>query len=204
MTRTNRQSVPIPAFALALLLGGTLLAACGGGGDAADPGSDAAGAQNPPSPAPAPTPPTPTPDPVPAPAPSPDPVPAPTPAPAVAVAFATPLADGGFAPVSDVAISSTAAVYVVADWTNVAAGQVEHLDLINPNGLLYYGLDIPLTSTSSSLVSVSTLADGTVRAVYKLLLWGTSIEDYNLVGLWTAKVRLLQRSGTSTATLTLE
>ena len=227
MTRNSRPGSRGPSFsALALFLFGALLAACGGEGGIAPVGSDA-GPQDqttisqsrtapssparpgkpskPARPVPAPTgPEAPTTPSTPA---SPD---APgTPSspsatgPTVAVAWANALPAGPFTPVVAADIASAPALYVVADWTGVSTGQVERLALVSPEGSLYYELDIPLADTSTTLVHVSTMPDGTVRAVFELLVWGTPIDLYGDVGTWTATAKLVGDSTTGSAAVVL-
>jgi len=227
MTRNSRPGSRGPSFlSLGLFLCGALLAACGGEGGVAPVGSDVGPTDQttisqsratpsspsrpgkpskPATPTPAPTEPeTPTKPSTPA---SPD---APgTPSspsatgPAVAVAWTNALPAGRFTPVVGADIASTPALYAVADWTGVSAGQVERLELVSPDGSLYYALDIPLSDTSTSLVHVSTLPDTTVRAVYELVVWGTPIDLYNQVGTWTATAKLEGGDTVASATVVL-
>jgi hypothetical protein len=113
------------------------------------------------------------------------------PPPAVAVAFAAALPEGDFTPVAEAAITTTPALWVVADWTGTSADQVERLVLTSPLGSVYYAVEIPLADSDGSLVRVAALPDGTRRATFELLIWGTEIETYAELGTWTAAVTLL-------------
>lgn len=175
--------------ALALLLVGLLLPACAGTASAAADGGQGSTAGNATSP---------TADPVA------DPVTPPAPdGPAVAVAFADALPSAAFTPTADAAIASTARLYAVADWTGVTADQSERLDLVSPQGSSYYALEIPFAETSTSLVSVAVLADGTRRVVFELIVWGSTIESFAQVGAWTANVTLVNGTAAGSATVVL-
>ncbi len=175
MTRTDWRSGTWPRGAALALLAAALLAGCGGAGS----GASAEGED------PAVT------DPV---------VP---PAPAVAVAFAAALPPGDFVPAVEAAIGSTPALWVVADWTGATAGQVERLVLTSPLGSVYYAVEIPLVESEGSLVRVALLPDGTRRATFQLLIWGTEIETYAETGTWTAAVTLLGEGTTGAAEVVL-
>jgi hypothetical protein len=176
MTRTDWRSGAWPRGAALALLAAALLAGCGG---AASPGGED----------PAVT----------------DPVvtPPPPPPPAVAVAFAAALPAGDFAPAGEAAIASTPALWVVADWTGATADQVERLVLTSPLGSVYYAVEIPLAETDGSLVHVAVLPDGTRRAAFQLLIWGTEIETFAEVGTWTAAATLLGDGTAGAATVVL-
>ncbi len=120
----------------------------------------------------------------------------------VRLAFADSIPTGAFTPLTQAYIDSTPAVYVVADWTSVTTAQSEHQNLISPEGSLYYGTDISFADQSTSLVTSFALPDGTRRVVFKLLIWGTTIESYHDSGTWTANVNLV--NGTVTGTTTIE
>lgn len=162
-----------PAGALALLLAAAVLPACGGAADDTSPADGDAAGR---------------------------PV---TTRPAVTVAFAAALPTGSFTPVTEADRASTAALYVVADWTGLSGSQAERLELVKPSGILYYAQSIPLVDTSTSLVRVWTLPGGTVRAVYKLNIWGTPIDLYAMVGTWTATAKLVKGTATGSATVVL-
>jgi hypothetical protein len=124
--------------------------------------------------------------------------------PSVKMNFAAVLPDGAFKPLKRAQIRSTAAVWVVADWTGVTADESERLTLWSPSGTVYYATEIPCTDGATSLFSSWTLADGTRRVAFKLLIWGTSIESFDDVGTWTATAELLDGSTTASATLELK
>lgn len=126
-----------------------------------------------------------------------------SPPPAVAVAFAAALPDGTFTPLGETLIDSSAAVYVIADWTGVSDDQSERLTLTSPEGSVYYATTIALADQTTSLVRSWALPDGTRRVAFKLLIWGTTIETYGEVGTWTAKVALVNGSITDTTTFEL-
>jgi hypothetical protein len=121
----------------------------------------------------------------------------------VAVAFAAALPEDGFTPASEAAIASTPALWVVADWTGATADQAERLVLTSPLGSVYYAVEIPLVETDSSLVHVAVLPDGTRRAAFKLLIWGTEIEGFAELGTWTAAATLLGEGTSGAATVVL-
>ncbi len=123
--------------------------------------------------------------------------------PALKVAFAAELPQGDFAALERTSISSIA-VYVVADWTGVGADETERLKLVAPSGAVYSTTNLSLADGSTSLVDSWVLPDGTRRVAYKVLIRGTTIEQYNQVGAWTASVKLVGGDLVGTATLTLE
>jgi hypothetical protein len=123
--------------------------------------------------------------------------------PALALGFAAELPAGAYAPASEAAIADTPSLWVVADWSGVTADQSERLVLFSPEGSVYYALEIPLADTDTSLVHVAALADGTRRAAFQLLVWGTTIQSYDDVGTWTAQATLTGGTVAGQATVVL-
>jgi hypothetical protein len=179
MTRTDWRSGAWPRGAALALLAAVLLAGCGGAGSGAAPAGEDPAVTDPVVP------------------------PVSPPSPAVAVAFAAALPEDGFTPASEAAIASTPALWVVADWTGATADQAERLVLTSPLGSVYYAVEIPLVETDSSLVHVAVLPDGTRRAAFKLLIWGTEIEGFAELGTWTAAATLLGEGTSGAATVVL-
>ena len=104
------------------------------------------------------------------------PTPAPAPTPVAAVQFTSDDPAGAFLRSTEFALAATPQVSVVVDWTGFPAGAVQRLDLVAPSGRVY----------ASSLQAIP--AGG--RVVYTLQVAGTTIETYQMVGTWTAQVRL--------------
>ncbi len=123
--------------------------------------------------------------------------------PAVTVGFAAELPADSFVSLADVSIADTAYLWVVADWSGVAADQAERLELVSPEGSAYYTLEIPFADADTSLTHVAGLADGTRRVAFKLCIWGTTIATYYDVGTWTARASLVGGSASTTATFVL-
>lgn len=109
--------------------------------------------------------------------------------PSVEVTFATATGDGTFQPVTSASIAATQAMYVVAEWTGVADTATEQLQLLTPKAQLFFATSFPL-APSESQPQVVVLADGTVRAIYRIGIWGTTIAQYRRTGTWTAHVQL--------------
>ena len=144
MTQTTDRKLAGTTSAFALVLLAAILVACGGPEDLDDSQPTSPQAETDPG----------------------DPgAPAKATGPAVALAFADTLPAGSFTPVTEVAIDSTQALYVVADWTGVSASQVESLKLVDPRGLVYSStIQITLTPTATATKTVTTLPGGIVRA----------------------------------------
>lgn len=229
MARTSRSIVTRPALTLlGLLLAGALVAACGGGTDPsmdqaaaiALPGTTAEPTLAEPSASAEPSAPTkhsaptrhgaptkhgtPTKDGAPTEPSTPTEPETPAPSqPSVAVAFAAAVPGDAFIPLIEAFIDSSAAVYVITDWTGVTVDQAERLKLVSPDGSVYYATQISFADAATSLVGAWAMPDGTRRVAFKLLIWGTTIESYWQVGTWTATADLVDGGASGTATLEL-
>ena len=129
--------------------------------------------------------------------------PPPVAGPAVALGFATELPAGDYTPAAEAAIADTPSLWVVADWSGVTPDQSERLELVSPEGSVYYAQEIPFADTDTSLVHAAALPDGTRRAAFQLLIWGTTIESYADVGTWTARATLVGGSASAEASVVL-
>ncbi len=135
------------------------------------------------------------------PAPPPAEPPAEPAAPSVAVTFAVAGQDGALEPATSASMLSTQAMYVVADWKNVPADAAEQLAVIAPSGSLYEAPTFPLVDGQGA--TVATLPDGTVRATYRIAIWGTTIASLHRTGTWTATVSLVGGTASASATIDL-
>lgn len=176
------------ATAAAILVACAWLPACGAGG-ASDAGGNTVLPSSPPVIDPPSQPVTETPAPA---------------TPAVAVTFAVQGEDGTLRPATSASIVTNRAVYVVADWSGVATDQSEQLELMAPTGdLPFFSTTFALTPGDGVPASVQVLAGGTVRAAYRIGIWGTSIAQYQRTGTWTARVQLPDGSVAGAATIAL-
>lgn len=121
--------------------------------------------------------------------------------PSVSVRFAVAAQDGSLQPATTTSILATAAMYVVADWRDLPADAVEQLALIAPSGSLYLSPSFSLADGQGA--TLEALADGTVRATYRVGIWGTSIASYRRTGSWTATASLVGGTATAAATIDL-
>ena len=122
-------------------------------------------------------------------------------APSVSVAFAVAAPDGSLQLATTASLLATPAMYVVADWRDLPADAAEQLVLVAPSGSLYISPSFPLVDGQGA--TVETLSDGTVRATYRVAIWGTTIASYRRTGTWTATVNLVGGTATATATIAL-
>lgn len=122
----------------------------------------------------------------------------------LAVTFALPADDGSLQPATAASILTARAMYVVADWTGVTPEQAQQLELLAPGGTLpYLSATFALAAGDDLPASVVALADGTVRATYRIAIAGTRIAQYQRTGTWTASVGLVGGSASGIATIEL-
>lgn len=122
-------------------------------------------------------------------------------APSVSVTFAVAADDGALQPATSASLLATPTMFVVADWKDLPADAAEQLALIAPSGSVYASTSFALVDGQGA--AVETLSDGTVRATYRVEIWGTSIAQYRRTGIWTATVSLVDGTANASATIDL-
>ena len=131
------------------------------------------------------------------------PVAAAAPAIAVSVEFDASLAAAPPRTITDADLLATDRVYVSTRWTGPTAGRAQRLDLLSPNGAVYYSTTVPLDGPAPAGVVLETEPDGSRRVVVTLEVAGTPIDMFWMTGAWRATASLEQGDVTASATLLL-